>query len=65
MISCKIKGKKYECLFNSDNVTFVDVTDENKVLIVSYDTPISSLVKFDFFNGGSIWYILLIGDYYE
>jgi len=49
MIYCTIKGKKYRCTFNSDNVTFTDVNDENRILIVSLSTPISSLVQFDFF----------------
>ena len=46
---CTIKGKKYQCVFNSDNITFTDVKNKDRILIVSYDVPISSLVQFDFF----------------
>jgi len=49
MIYCTIKGKKYSCAFNSDNVTFTDLNDGKRVLVVSYDTPISSLIQFNFF----------------
>lgn len=49
MIYCTIKGKKYQCQFNSDNLTFTDVKNKDRILVVSYDTPISSLVQFDFF----------------
>lgn len=49
MIYCTIKGKKYQCQFNSDNLTFTDVEDKKRVLVVSYDTPISSLIQFNFF----------------
>ena len=49
MIFCTIKGKAYRCHFNPDGITFTDVNDKDRYIIVSLDVPVSTLVKFDFF----------------